>query len=51
MLGAILAVLLILLLIGALPQWPYSREWGAAPSGMFAVLLIAVLILLLLGRL
>ncbi len=50
MLGLILLVLLILLLIGALPTYPYSKNWGYGPSGILTILLIVVLILLLLGR-
>jgi hypothetical protein len=50
MLGTILLVLLILLLLGALPTWPYSREWGYYPSGGFGVVLLIVVIVLLLGR-
>lgn len=50
MLGTILLVLLILLLIGAIPAWPYSRGWGYAPGGFVAVLLIVVVVLLLTGR-
>ncbi len=49
MLGTILIILLILLLIGALPRWPYSREWGYAPLSGVTVILIVVIILLLLG--
>lgn len=50
MLGTILVILLILLLVGALPRWPYSAEWGYAPSGIFTIVLVIVIILLLLGR-
>ncbi|MGA0595523.1 DUF3309 family protein [Enterovirga sp. CN4-39] len=50
-LGTILLIILILLLIGAIPSWPYSRGWGYYPSGGIGLLLIIVLILLLLGRL
>lgn len=50
MLGTILLILLILLLIGALPSWPYSRGWGYYPSGISGVLLIVVVVLLLTGR-
>ena len=50
MLGTILLVLLILLLIGAIPTWPYSRGWGYAPSGTLGVVLIVVLVLFLTGR-
>src|SRR5262245_44320472 len=48
MLGTILLILLILLLIGAVPAWPYSRGWGYGPSGGLGVVLAVVLILLLL---
>ncbi|MGD9741494.1 MAG: DUF3309 family protein [Dongiaceae bacterium] len=50
MLGTILLVLLVLLLIGALPTWPYSGSWGYAPSGVLSLLLIIVLVLVLVGR-
>ena len=50
MLGTILVVVLILILIGALPTWPYSRSWGYAPGGILGTVLIIVLILVLLGR-
>jgi len=49
-LGTILIVLLILLLLGALPSWPYSRGWGYYPSGLLGVILVILLVLLLLGR-
>lgn len=49
--GLILTILLIFLLLGALPTWPHSREWGYAPSGVLGTVLLIVLILLLLGRL
>lgn len=45
MLGTILLVVLILILIGALPTWGHSREWGYAPSGIIGTILIIVLIL------
>jgi hypothetical protein len=51
MLGTILLIILILLLIGAVPSWPYSRGWGYGPSGILGVILIVVIILLLMGRL
>jgi hypothetical protein len=51
MLGTILLILLILLLIGALPSWGYSRGWGYGPSGLLGLVLIVVLILVLMGRL
>jgi hypothetical protein len=50
-LGTVLLVLLILLLLGALPNWPHSRGWGYAPSGVIGTILIIVLVLFLLGRL
>ncbi|MGR7921147.1 DUF3309 family protein [Zobellella sp. DQSA1] len=48
--GTILLILLVLLLIGAIPSWPYSRNWGFAPSGVLGVVLVIVVVLLLLGR-
>jgi hypothetical protein len=48
--GLVLLIILILLLIGAVPSWPYSRSWGYWPSGGVGVILVIVLILLLLGR-
>ena len=51
MLGTILLVILILLVIGAIPSWPYSRGWGYAPSGGLGVILLVILILVLMGRL
>ena len=50
MLGTILLIILILLLIGALPSWPYSSGWGYYPSGTLSIVLIVVLVLLLMGR-
>lgn len=49
MLATILIVILVLLLIGALPRWNYSREWGYAPTGVLTTALIIILILWLLG--
>jgi hypothetical protein len=49
MLGTILVVLLILFLIGALPTWPHSRNWGYYPTGGIGLILVIVVILLLLG--
>jgi len=46
----ILLIILILLLIGALPTWPYSSGWGYYPSGTLSVVVIILLILVLLGR-
>ncbi len=50
MLGTILIVVLVLLLLGALPSWPYSTGWGYYPSGGLGLVLVIVLILVLLGR-
>ena len=50
MLGIALIVILMLVLIGALPTWPHSRNWGYYPSGGLGLVLVIVLILLLLGR-
>lgn len=48
-LGTILIIILILVLIGALPSWGYSRSWGAFPSGIVGVVLVIVIILVLMG--
>jgi Protein of unknown function (DUF3309) len=50
MLGTILLIILILILIGALPTWPYSAGWGYYPSGGVGLLLLIVIVLLLMGR-
>jgi hypothetical protein len=50
-LGTVLLIVLILVLVGAIPTWPYSSGWGYGPSGIVGVILVIVLILLLLGRL
>jgi hypothetical protein len=47
--GLILLIVLIVLLIGGLPNWPHSRQWGYAPSGVLGTLLLILLILILLG--
>ncbi|MCL4546289.1 MAG: DUF3309 domain-containing protein [Deltaproteobacteria bacterium] len=47
MLGIILLIILIVLLLGAFPTWPHSREWGYGPSGIIGVVLVIVLILVL----
>jgi hypothetical protein len=49
-LGTILIIILILVLLGAIPSWPYSRGWGYGPSGIIGLILIVVLILFLMGR-
>ncbi|MFP3920087.1 MAG: DUF3309 domain-containing protein [Dichotomicrobium sp.] len=46
----ILIIILILVLIGALPAWPYSRTWGYGPSGILGTILVIVLILALVGQ-
>jgi hypothetical protein len=51
MIGTILLIVLILLLLGAFPTWPHSRDWGYYPSGGLGLILIIVVILLLAGRL
>jgi hypothetical protein len=48
--GTILLIILILILVGAVPTWPYSSGWGYGPSGIVGVILIVVIILLLMGR-
>jgi hypothetical protein len=50
-LGTILLIILIILLLGALPSWPYSRGWGYYPSGIFGIVLLVIIVLLLLGHL
>jgi hypothetical protein len=50
MLGTVLLIILILLLIGAWPSWPYSSGWGYYPSGGLGVVLLVVVILLVMGR-
>jgi hypothetical protein len=50
MMNAILLIILIILLIGALPTWPYSSGWGYYPSGGLGLVLLILLILILLGR-
>ena len=50
MLGTVLLVLLILMVIGAMPTWPHSREWGYGPSGGIGLILMILLILVLIGR-
>jgi hypothetical protein len=49
--STILLVILVLLLLGALPSWPYSRSWGYYPSGGLGLIVVIVLVLLLTGRL
>jgi len=51
MLGTILVVVLILALVGALPRWSHSRQWGYFPTGGVGLVLLIVVILVILGRL
>jgi len=48
--STIILIILILLLIGALPSWPYSSSWGYAPSGLVGAVVLVLIVLLLLGR-
>ena len=50
MLGTVLVVLLILMLLGALPTWPHSKNWGYGPTGGLGVVLVILVVLVLLGR-
>jgi hypothetical protein len=49
-LSTILLIVLVLLLIGAIPAWPYSRSWGYGPSGILGLLVVVLLVLLLMGQ-
>lgn len=49
--GLILLIILIVLVLGVAPAWPYSRGWGYWPSGLLGIILLVVIILLLTGRL
>ena len=49
-LSTILLIILILLLIGAVTAWPYSRGWGYGPSGILGLIFVVLLVLLLMGR-
>lgn len=49
-LSTILIIILVLFLVGALPRWPHSANWGYFPSGLLGLLLIIVIVLLLAGR-
>ena len=48
--GTILLIVLILLLLGAIPSWPHSKNWGYGPSGGLGLVVVILLILLLMGR-
>jgi hypothetical protein len=50
MLGTVLVVLLVLMLLGALPTWPHSRNWGYGPTGGLGLVLVILVVLLLLGK-
>lgn len=50
MLGTILLIILILLLVGSLPTWPYSGGWGYYPSGGFGLLVLIIVLLVVFGR-
>ena len=48
LLGLILLIVVVLLLVGAVPRWPHSRDWGYGPSGLLGIVLVVVLVLLIL---
>jgi hypothetical protein len=48
--GTILLIIVILLLVGAIPSWPHSRNWGYYPSGGIGIVLVIVIVLLVMGR-
>jgi Protein of unknown function (DUF3309) len=50
MLSLLLLIILVLLLVGALPRWPYSRSWGYAPSGLLTLVVVIVVLLAVTGR-
>jgi hypothetical protein len=50
MLGTILLVVLVIMLFGALPSWPHSKNWGYYPSGGLGLILLVLIVLLMLGR-
>jgi len=49
--GTIFMIILVLILIGVIPTWPHSRQWGYAPSSIVSIILIVLLVMLLTGRL
>jgi hypothetical protein len=49
--GTIILIILVLLLVGAIPAWPYSRSWGYGPSGIVGVIVVVLLILFAMGKL
>jgi hypothetical protein len=50
-LGTVLIILLVIILIGSIPRWPYSRGWGYGPVGIIGIILVIVIILKLVGNL
>jgi len=50
-LGTVILIVLFLILLGVIPTWPHSRQWGYAPSGIVSIIVIVLLIMLLMGRL
>lgn len=50
MLGTIVLVILVLMLLGAIPAWPHSRNWGYAPSGGLGLVVLVLIILIVMGR-
>jgi len=50
MLGTILIIIVILALLGALPSWGYSRDWGYRPSGSIGIILVILVVLIVMGR-
>lgn len=48
--GTLLLIIVILLLIGAVPSWPYSKSWGYGPSGVLGVVVLVVVLLVVMGR-
>jgi len=50
-LGTIFIIVLLLMLLGAIPTWPHSKNWGYAPSGGLGLVLVILLVLMLMGRL
>ena len=48
--GTILLIILVLILLGAIPTWPHSREWGYGPSGGLGLVVLILLILVLMGK-
>ena len=50
-LGTVILIILFLILLGVIPTWPHSRQWGYAPSGIVSIILIVLLVMLLTGRL